>query len=253
MPKQRSSRPPPCCIRSSGPISRTPVHSVTRQPPPSGCAGRPVTSIALRSLFTGTSMKSSTMFVLAVAVSVCGLVSLVVSAKSRVEAVEADRVGDAHLLRRHGVASQEAASRSRAQAPSAPRTDASPGPARPAAVDAVAVQNFLEDTFASEAAGSAWSRDAVREATEKVTAALPEGSALSSVDCRDSLCRIETTHTDFQRYRSFVRAAFVNPKTSIWNGGTFSSIVNQDRPAGAPLVTVAYIAKDGQALPTLPE
>jgi hypothetical protein len=120
-------------------------------------------------------------------------------------------------------------------------------------VESAEVQGYLEGVFASESGNAPWGRAALREAMERLGADLPQGSSVTSVDCHESLCRIETTHADVSRYRSFVRAAFIDQKTQLWNGGSFSTILSNRGTKGVPLVAVAYIAKDGQPLPTIPQ
>ena len=101
--------------------------------------------------------------------------------------------------------------------------------------------------FAEDRADAASAPDATRKASSRVTAVLAPTSGLRSVDCRTSLCRIETTHADFESYRQFVQNAVLNPDTQVWNAGFFSSPPSTNERG--ELVTTLYIAREGESLP----
>jgi hypothetical protein len=107
----------------------------------------------------------------------------------------------------------------------------------------------LDSTFHAEPFDSGWAGGAQRLAAERLRETLPEGSEVRSVECRSSLCRIETSHTDGPHYQEFVRKAFLNPDTKLWNGGLFSTRLDDASQAEGRTVVVAYLARDGQGIP----
>jgi hypothetical protein len=132
--------------------------------------------------------------------------------------------------------------------PAEPAHEEPPGETPPP-VKAADVHDSLESVWTSQTSRSAWAGDASRTAASKLRALLPDGSATRSIECRDSMCRIETEHADAARYSKFVRSAFLDGTTQLWNGGFFSSIVEDASGSGGKLVSVAYLAPEGQTLP----
>jgi hypothetical protein len=139
----------------------------------------------------------------------------------------------------------------------APTASAAPAPAlaskeeaRPAPAPAE-VRDSFEIAFGGDKPDPGWTGADQRRASQKIQAALPEGSHMRSFDCRASLCRIETSHEDPSHYRAFVRAAFLDPETQLWNAGMFSTRSSDEAAPGEPLVMVSYLAREGQALPNI--
>lgn len=102
--------------------------------------------------------------------------------------------------------------------------------------------------FESEPVDSSWSWKAMDSLTKGVQAVLPAGSTLRRLDCRGTLCRIETEHADLAAFRTFVQNAFLTTATRLGNSGFFSSLVG-DSKADGPLTAVAYLAREGKQLP----
>ncbi len=125
------------------------------------------------------------------------------------------------------------------------------GPATedPAPADAVLttqeVRDHVEASFA--AAAPAASSDLGQGLDRGVRAALSAGSSVRSVECRGSLCRVETVHPDVDDFRDFMRRAFQD-STRIANGPAFVSLVDEPEP-GQPVVAVAYVGREGSRLP----
>lgn len=107
----------------------------------------------------------------------------------------------------------------------------------------------IADVFAADRDDPRWSLDAQRRAEEGLKRTLPGGSAALSVRCTGSMCRIETRHHTMEDYRHFVDQALMEPTTALWNGGTFSSVV--DTSDSGEVTVVSYLARDGQALPVV--
>jgi hypothetical protein len=110
------------------------------------------------------------------------------------------------------------------------------------------VRDHYEMSFIGEYADAAWSQKARGLASERLKATLPDSSAVRSIDCRTSMCRIETSHADLEHYRQFVQKSFMDPESSIWNAATYSSITDD---SSGNLVVVSYVSRDGQPLPPM--
>jgi hypothetical protein len=102
----------------------------------------------------------------------------------------------------------------------------------------------LQSAFTSSAAGDTYSATAQLETTIRGT--LPIGSTLRAVACHGPLCRVETTHTNADEFRAFVRATFDAP-SKIPSGPAYVSIV--ETPASGPVVAVAFLSQSGTELP----
>jgi hypothetical protein len=85
-----------------------------------------------------------------------------------------------------------------------------------------------------------------------MSAVLPEGSSIVSLDCGSSLCRMVTSHRNLESYQQFQRDAFLradpeNP--TLWRGGAKFMKLPSDDPNR--LLYTAYLAREH--LPSLPE
>ncbi len=112
---------------------------------------------------------------------------------------------------------------------------------QPAPVEVVGER--IEERFGTEPPDTAWARGAEHTAEGGVRAALPDHSLLRSVECRASMCRIETEHADSERSQAFVRTAFMTPGRQVWNGG-FLSMRSGDSADGR-VVMVTFLAREG--------
>src|ERR1019366_1733049 len=110
------------------------------------------------------------------------------------------------------------------------------------------IRDGYEMAFIEEPEDSSWASSARSVATQRIDAILPAGSALRSVDCRTSFCRIETNHVDLEHYKQFVERALVDPQSSVWNGATFSTVIDSNSEG---MNIVSFVSRDGQTLPRL--
>jgi hypothetical protein len=132
-----------------------------------------------------------------------------------------------------------------------PSADASAAePARPRSWTSQDLLDHYDVAFATENVDSEWAVRARRIAEERLKADLPTGSSVRSIDCRTSMCRIESSHADRGSYAQFARQSFQDPATSIWNCGSFSTIVNDDSQPGSAVMVVSYVSRDGTNLST---
>jgi hypothetical protein len=112
---------------------------------------------------------------------------------------------------------------------------------------AMEVLDHLDGVFDHEKEDRTWTASTTARA--KISALLPATSELRSIECRTSMCRIETAHHDPESYQRFVRTAFMDPETRLWNGGAFSKVLPGQDGQGT-VITVAYLAREGQGLPS---
>ena len=119
------------------------------------------------------------------------------------------------------------------------RAAASPGPEE--------VRDHLQSAFGADRPTAA-SQARTYTVEQGVRAALPAGSSIRSVECRGAMCRIETEHTSIDEFHEFIRRAFQTPESKIATAPVFAGPLAAPKP-GAPLVAVAYLAREGTTLP----
>jgi len=102
-----------------------------------------------------------------------------------------------------------------------------------------------EVTFSSEPADPEWAAREKVLTEEKLRALLPKGSTLRSFECRTTLCRLETSHSDRESYVEFARAAFMSPE-GLSTSGAYSLPENGDPDAK---MMVSYLAPAGKDFP----
>jgi len=120
---------------------------------------------------------------------------------------------------------------------------------QPLATSPEDMQDKLDTVFEEEIADPSWASDAEYTAEQKLAVAMPESSAISSIECRSSICRIETFHQNSDAYGKFSEQAFKNPDTRIWTADAFSALVSGDEQVG--LIVVSYVSREGKALPSM--
>ncbi|MFY2559939.1 hypothetical protein ACN469_20135 [Corallococcus terminator] len=121
------------------------------------------------------------------------------------------------------------------------------GTPAPSSASTEQVRQRLEAYFGDEPFDTAWARSAERQAKDGVRAALPDPSQLRSIECRASLCRIETEHGDNEQSFNFVRTAFMAPERQVWNAA-FVTVRGVDSTDNK-VVTITYLAREGVELP----
>jgi hypothetical protein len=134
-----------------------------------------------------------------------------------------------------------------AAAPAA-TTDSAEAPGAKPAPSRGEVRDGLETIFQSDPYDPAWSQRTTETLTRGVHAVLPPGSRLQRVECRGTLCRIETSHADLEAYTVYTKDAFQGPKTRVATGGVFQTVVGEPVP-DQPVVAVAFLAREGNELP----
>jgi hypothetical protein len=113
-------------------------------------------------------------------------------------------------------------------------------PSKPAPLSHEEYVTHAEAEFVGEAADPRW--NPARDLTTKVTAVLPAGSSLRSLECRSSMCRMETTHVSSDDYVAFTRTFALTAGPPIWSG----PVVFQMTPAraGGEVTAVAFLGRE---------
>jgi hypothetical protein len=110
------------------------------------------------------------------------------------------------------------------------------------------IRDALELVFAEERMDPDWARDARREIEAFWSEKLPASSRLVSIDCLETICRIESLHDSELSANEFVNASLSDPSHRPWNGSFATGIVaNDERSGRATLVT--YFMRQGADLP----
>jgi hypothetical protein len=108
----------------------------------------------------------------------------------------------------------------------------------------------LGRAFNAESSDGGWARNAQRTAEDALAARLPPQSAISSVTCRATMCRIESTHASDVHARTFVNQ-LADPESRPWNGAFYAGPVSQD-PRSGVVTFVTYFGREGAAMPVIP-
>ena len=128
---------------------------------------------------------------------------------------------------------------------SAPVAEATP----PAPEPRVDVREKLDGLFREERTDTDWARTAESQVEDKLQQSMPEGSFVRSVECRASMCRVESVHQDDDTSGRFVRALLKDPAARVWSADAFAAPPQPDERGRS--VVVAYLAREGETLPSL--
>jgi hypothetical protein len=104
------------------------------------------------------------------------------------------------------------------------------------------------DAFAGQAADPSWSQVAEGTMTREINRHLPQGSSIQSVQCRQSMCQLRSSHASMDTYEKFTEDALYSRESGLWNGAITSLVV--ENGAGG-VQSISYIAREGQDLPAL--
>jgi uncharacterized protein YfiM (DUF2279 family) len=125
--------------------------------------------------------------------------------------------------------------------------EAAPVPEQPAADSDDDYLGTVADAFDAELSDPRW--QAAADLRPKLTAALPAGSVLRSLDCRTSMCRVETTHANHETYRAFTEHfSPTATRASVWSGAGYFHVTHAPERPGDALAAVVYLGRE--SLPT---
>jgi hypothetical protein len=127
-----------------------------------------------------------------------------------------------------------------------------PAPVEPRATPAEPPAPFnlrahLDGAFLAQQPDPAWTASASRLVEARIGAALPPGSALRGVECRASLCKIESDHPDLPHYQQFFQRGFIDADTRAWNGAV--TTVELAEAGDGTIHAISFLAREGTALP----
>jgi len=117
-------------------------------------------------------------------------------------------------------------------------------PGAPQRIDPAELRGHLDTRFGGQADDPAWSATARGMIERKLSAAMPPSSTLKSVECRQTMCRIEMVYDNLAQYQAFFK--HMTPDALPWNGTLFSTPVGD--PSEPPITFVAFLSREGQQL-----
>ncbi|MCX4244998.1 hypothetical protein [Paraliomyxa miuraensis] len=144
-----------------------------------------------------------------------------------------------------------------------PRASSSPGSAPERSIDDPRVataepapppptteqlQQGLEQVFDEGDDDPAWSRGAEQQLRDGLHQALDGRTAVASVECNGTVCRIESDHDDMASFRGYAEDTLLGSDRELWKGAIFTSVVEGDEHGG-PVTAVTFVAREGEALP----
>jgi len=104
----------------------------------------------------------------------------------------------------------------------------------------------IDEKFRAQTIDPSWSQKAVSDATRAISGDLTQGSRLGTVECRASLCRVESSHDSVQAFATFMDTALFSPSRKLWNGSISTQVVSQ---APSDVRAVTFIAREGHDVP----
>ncbi|MBX3193456.1 MAG: hypothetical protein KF819_41120 [Labilithrix sp.] len=106
-------------------------------------------------------------------------------------------------------------------------------------------RDLFAAAFVAEPRDGAWAPEARRLVDSRFRALMPIGSSVRTVECRSTMCRVETEHSSLSEYNTFSRAAFADPKTRVWDGEVFTTAVQDAIPLNGTIQIVTFLAREG--------
>jgi HAMP domain-containing protein len=105
------------------------------------------------------------------------------------------------------------------------------------------LQDSAEAQFVGEAFDRNWSSDAAAQLQSKLTPWLRRESRLRSLECRESLCRLETSHRDLQEFQDFQRDS-LSAHDFGWQGPMLFAPLKTEKSGEVTAVT--YLTRPGR-------
>jgi hypothetical protein len=106
------------------------------------------------------------------------------------------------------------------------------------------VRDSLSARFVREDYDSNWSVVARDKIQTLLTAAIPTGARVLSVDCKTSLCRAEVSEPDMESHKQLIRKGFTS--ATAWAGGSMVTLAHD--PGPGHITSVAFFAREGKGL-----
>jgi hypothetical protein len=126
------------------------------------------------------------------------------------------------------------------------REPAREAPPRRRAPDENEIAKRLEQRFSDEKPDPSWSPASQRLITEHVRQGIPTESRVRSIECRRTVCRVESQHPSMDVYKKFVDDALLFPQGG-WDGPVMTSILSRSPEVKA----LGYLFRPGEDLEPL--
>lgn len=104
------------------------------------------------------------------------------------------------------------------------------------------ISERLDARFFAEPIGADWGADAIVQARE-VGAVLGRDGRVATLECRESMCRLSTSHPDLESFHASLEEAF-HAGEGGWLG-PFMATVMSDPMAPGEIESVVYLAREG--------
>jgi hypothetical protein len=125
---------------------------------------------------------------------------------------------------------------------SLPTEAPSPSPPEPSPQEVV---EQMDGRFYDEKLDPDWSREALPRA-EQFSGRLPEGVRVVSLQCRSSMCRLETSHPNLESFQGFIQQTVMRGEHN-WNGPIMAALQGDPKQPGE-VKAVVYLAREGTDL-----
>ena len=122
----------------------------------------------------------------------------------------------------------------------------SPGAAPTSGPDDREITRRLEQRFADEKTDPGWSKPSQQIITTHVHQGIPPESKVKSIECRRTMCRVESQHPSFDVYKKFLDEALLFPHGG-WDGPVMTSVLSRSPEVKA----VGYLFRAGEDLEPL--
>jgi hypothetical protein len=134
------------------------------------------------------------------------------------------------------------------------RTAPPPDPARrkpPTRIESFApIRDGLEAVFQSERVDASWADGARSIAENGLASRLPEGSRLGVVECRTTVCRVESVHDSQLQASKFSRDTFADHNKRPWKGSYATGLIAEDKTTGQ-VTMVTFLLRESAELPLM--
>jgi hypothetical protein len=84
---------------------------------------------------------------------------------------------------------------------------------------------------------------------KKFDGVVSEDSSIASLDCRSSMCRMQTRHKDKAAFKKFVDGAFLGDNHAY--AGAAHGALLSDPSGEGPVDAVVFLGRDGHGLPEI--
>ena len=104
----------------------------------------------------------------------------------------------------------------------------------------------LDERFYRQAPRTSWGETAAARAAASLASQIPAGSTVGKIDCRETLCRIEATHTTIAAFNKFLDDAIQRNRNGLWKAGFAAEVTDQSANS---VSSVTYYARENESVP----